>query len=513
MALVVAQPANTCRQALELHVLLGGVEPVVQVLVVREELLERLVGDLDVLRVAGECCPAERAQALTEERADVGRDEARELEGALVAGLAGLVADGVAVVEDLGTLVLEFHHGLDLGGHGLAGLFGEGGRVGLGLVVPILDGDFGRQVAQRVMRGGLVRDNVHGELSGALAAQHLREDLGGVAHETHGQRLLVLLGVEHQLEGLIQVANNLIEVALMLAALQAGLIHIDDEAGTAVQGHGQRLCTAHAAAATGEGKGAGERAVEALLCHGREGLEGTLQDALGSDVNPGAGRHLAVHHQAFIFELAEVLPIGPVTDKVGVGDEHTRCPLVGLPDTHRLAGLHQEGLVGFEVLQGLHDGIEGLPAAGSASGTTVDHEVLGTLGNLGVKVVHEHAQRGFGLPRLGGDFGSARGAYFAGFRHDFLSLVLIRRPPKPTKAGFPGLSLVGLGQRHTGQVTVTQDHEPGHFWPSCLRYETAARLALQRCAGRPRHSQRQTQKCRPGSAYAQVGIVKRQGSA
>ena len=51
MALVVAQPANASRQTLELDVFFGGVEPVVQVLVVREELLERLVGNLDVLRV------------------------------------------------------------------------------------------------------------------------------------------------------------------------------------------------------------------------------------------------------------------------------------------------------------------------------------------------------------------------------------------------------------------------------------------------------------------------------
>ena len=61
MALVIAEPANACRQALEFDVLLGGIEPVVQVLVIREELLERLVGDLDVLWVTGQGGPAERA--------------------------------------------------------------------------------------------------------------------------------------------------------------------------------------------------------------------------------------------------------------------------------------------------------------------------------------------------------------------------------------------------------------------------------------------------------------------
>ncbi len=40
-------------------------------------------------------------------------------------GLAGLVADGVAVVEDLGALVHEADHRLDVRGHRLAGLLGE----------------------------------------------------------------------------------------------------------------------------------------------------------------------------------------------------------------------------------------------------------------------------------------------------------------------------------------------------------------------------------------------------
>ena len=228
-----------------------------QVLVVREELLECLGGDLDVLRVAGKRGPAEGAQALAEERADIGRNEARELEGTLVAGLAGLIADGVAVVKDLGTLILELDHSLDLGSHGLASLLGKGGRIRLGLVVPVFHSDFRRQVGQRVMCGGLVRDDVYGKFPGALAAQDLWEDLGGVAHEADGQGLLVLLGIQDQLEGLVKVGDNLIQVALVLTTLQAGLVHVHDEAGAAVEGDGQRLCAAHAAAATGQGEGAG----------------------------------------------------------------------------------------------------------------------------------------------------------------------------------------------------------------------------------------------------------------
>ena len=263
------------------------------------------------------------------------------------------------------------------------------------------------------MRGRLVGDDVDGELACAVAAQHLREDLCGVAHKTHGQRALLVLRVGDQLDRFLEVGGDLVEVTLALAALQAGLIHVHDQAGTAVEGDGQRLCATHATAAAGQGQGASQGAVETLLRHSREGLVSALQDALGGDVDPGAGRHLAVHHQALVLELAEVLPVRPVAHQVGIGDEHSRRPLVGFPHTNRLAGLNQQGLVGFEVPQGLHNRVEGFPATSGAAGAAVDDEVVWALRNLRVEVVLQHAQRSLGLPRLRGDFRAARGADLA----------------------------------------------------------------------------------------------------
>lgn len=80
----------------------GHLDPAVQRLVLREQLQHRLVGLVDVGRLAGERGPAEGALALAEEGADVGGDEAGEVEGAVVPGEPGLAADGVAVIEDLG---------------------------------------------------------------------------------------------------------------------------------------------------------------------------------------------------------------------------------------------------------------------------------------------------------------------------------------------------------------------------------------------------------------------------
>jgi hypothetical protein len=88
-----------------------------------------------------------------------------------------------------------------------------------------------------------------------------------------------------------------------------------------------------------------EVAAVVLAAHLDEGFVGALDDALRADVDPRAGGHLAVHHQAFLIELVEVLPGGPVRHQVGVGDQHARR--IGMRAEHadRLAGLHQQGLV------------------------------------------------------------------------------------------------------------------------------------------------------------------------
>ena len=94
---------------------------------------------------------------------------------------------------------------------------------------------------------------------------------------------------------------------------------------------------------------AGERAVEALGRDGGERLVGALQDALGADVDPRAGGHLAVHRQAELLEAAELLPVGPVADQVGVGDQHARRPLVRAHHADRSPALHEQRLVQLEV--------------------------------------------------------------------------------------------------------------------------------------------------------------------
>ena len=381
-----------------MHLLPRQADPAGQRLVIREQIEDGLVGGGDILRVAGQGGPAERALALAEQRPDVGGHEAGEFEGPAVAGQLGLAADRVAVVEDLGARVHEADHGFDLGGHRLAGSYGEPLRVLGAQRGHVLEGDAARQVGERVVGRGLVGDDV----DGGAAGQEAREDVGGVAEQADGQGLALVAGFCGASERVVYVARLLVQVAELDPPADAGLVALDADDHAAIHRHGQRLGTAHASQPRGQGDRALERSAESFGRYRGEGLVGALQDALGADVDPRARGHLAVHGQAERLQAAELLPGGPLRDEVGVGDEDPRCPLVGSQDTHGLAGLDQEGLVVLELFERPHDGGVGVPAAGGAAGATVDDELLGVFGNLGVEVVHQHAHRGFLRPSLAG---------------------------------------------------------------------------------------------------------------
>ena len=110
----------------------------------------------------------------------------------------------------------------------------------------------------------------------------------------------------------VEVVGDLVEVAVLDPALQPGPVDVDDQADAVVEGDGQRLRAAHPAAAAGQGQRAGQGAAEPLLGDGGEGLVRALDDALGADVDPRPGGHLAVHGQPELLQPAELRPVGPV---------------------------------------------------------------------------------------------------------------------------------------------------------------------------------------------------------
>ena len=147
-----------------------------------------------------------------------------------------------------------------------------------------------------------------------------------------------------------------------------------------------------------------------LAAHLDEGLVGALHDALAADVDPGAGRHLAIHHQALAIELVEVIPGGPVPDQVRVRDQDPWRIHVSAEDPDWLAGLDEERLVVAECAQRRDDAVVAVPVARSAADAAVDDQLLGPLRDLRIEVVHQHPERRFGEPAARGQRGAARRA-------------------------------------------------------------------------------------------------------
>ena len=152
-----------------------------------------------------------------------------------------------------------------------------------------------------------------------------------------------------------------------------------------------------------------ERASEVLPGTLREGLIGSLEDSLGSDVDPRARGHLTVHGQPESIEPAELFPGGPAGYQVRIGDEHPGGLLVGPKDPNRLPALHQQCLVVLQPAQRGDDPLVALPVPRRLPPSAVDDQLLGSLRHGGIQVVHQHPKRGLLVPPFTGDGGAARG--------------------------------------------------------------------------------------------------------
>ena len=73
---------------------------------------------------------------------------------------------------------------------------------------------------------------------------------------------------------------------------------------------------------------------------------------------------------------------------------------MGLEDPLRPPALNDQGLVATEVAEGRDDPVVVLPRARRLARAAVHDEVLGSLGDIRVEVVHQHAQGGFLHPAL-----------------------------------------------------------------------------------------------------------------
>ena len=119
-----------------------------------------------------------------------------------------------------------------------------------------------------------------------------------------------------QLERFIKRVCDLIAVTALQSLLNARRINFDSEKHCAIHRCGEWLRAAHASEAAGQNKLSFKRTAKMFPASGGKGFECTLHDSLAADVNPRAGRHLAVHRQAQALEAIKLGVIVPLSDEI-----------------------------------------------------------------------------------------------------------------------------------------------------------------------------------------------------
>src|SRR5690348_12431578 len=312
-AFAITEPADARGQALKVNALLRHLDPARERFVVGEHFEDELVGAMNVRRFAGERGPAERPATFAKERTNVGRDEAGKIVGVLDALLESHGANVVAVVECDGAEFLQSKHAFDVNGHGFHRALAIGLGIALAKILGFVEREALRDVAaDGVVSAGLIREQIGHD----AAAREFRNDVGAIADEADGGGFAFANGILQDAECFVEIVDHDVAIACFDAALDAFGIDFDAEERAAGERRGERLRAAHSPHAAGGDEFAGEIAAEMLSPRGGESFVRALQNALRADVNPTAGGHLAVHHQAGALEFVELLPIVPVADEI-----------------------------------------------------------------------------------------------------------------------------------------------------------------------------------------------------
>ena len=343
----------------------------------------------DVGWIAGESDPAEGTDAATEERPDIGRDEARVCECLIQAGSIRLTPQVVSIIENVTPHPDEIGHRPDVC-HDRLGREPEVLlRIPLAKRRCLLEGNLGGDVTgERVVSRGLVGD----EVEHLAARDELRQDVRRIPPQADGERLPRRSGRTHPGERVVERRSLLVEVPGREPTVDRALVDLDAQDGSARHRRSERLGAAHSPEAGRQDGPPGQVGrAEVLLARGAERLVRPLQDPLGADVDPGARGHLPEHRQALRLEPAKLVPCRPRRNEERVRDEDARR--VGMCPEHAdgLPRLDEESLVLAEANERAHDVPERLVRPRGAPGAAVDDERLRVLGDVWIEVVQKHA--------------------------------------------------------------------------------------------------------------------------
>ena len=222
------------------------------------------------------------------------------------------------------------------------------------------------------MRAGLIGQDIRHD----AALHHFRQNIGAIPDETDGERLTFLARRVDQLERFVERARDLVAIAALQSLLDPRGIDVDAEKKRTVHGRGQRLRAAHSAESAGDNKFSFERSAEMFAARFGESFERSLHDSLAADVNPRAGRHLAIHGESHALEPVEFRVVRPVADQIRIRDQDARRFVVRAKNADRFAGLDEQCLVVLELAKRSHNRIERLPTPRRPTGAAVNNQLI-----------------------------------------------------------------------------------------------------------------------------------------
>ena len=74
-------------------------------------------------------------------------------------------------------------------------------------------------------------------------------------------------------------------------------------------------------------------------------------------------------------ELIEVLPVGPIRNKLRIADEHTWRIFMRLQNSHRFTTLYKQRFIVLQYLEGSDNIVKRFKTSGSFATATIDNEV------------------------------------------------------------------------------------------------------------------------------------------
>ena len=314
-------------------------------------------------------------------------------------GVKHRLQEAVAIVEEIRPPVVEFADHLIVPPQGFVHQLPELLRIPVQQLRPLGKGQPLGAVSAVIghMAGGLVAEQVHMHVVVIQVFQQIHH----VSVIGNGAGGLIRQVPPGQGQRLLQTVGALTDPPLGIPGLDAGIVHLRDDGHRSGDLRRLTLGPAHAAQARRHKQPPGQVPVGGnaqLQPSGVEqGVERPVDDALGADVHPAAGRHLAVVGHAQGGGAVEVLLVVKGAHHQAVGDDAPGRQLVAVEQAQGVAGHnHQRLLIGHD-LQILLDEPVLHPVLAHLARFAVGHQLIGIQGHVEIQVVVHHHLEGPGL--------------------------------------------------------------------------------------------------------------------